>query len=30
MTRPLRITDPGAIYHITNVSQAIRQFNRVG
>jgi hypothetical protein len=30
MTRPLRITYPGAIYHITNLSQAMRQFNRVG
>lgn len=29
MTRPLRITYPSAIYHITKVSQAIRQFNRV-
>jgi len=29
MMRPLRSTYPGAIYHITNVSQAMRQFSPV-
>lgn len=29
MTRLLRITYPDAIYHITNLSQSMRQFNRV-
>jgi len=29
MARPLRTDYPGAIYDITNRSQAMRQFNRV-
>jgi len=30
MKRPLRTTYPDAIYYITNLSQAMRQFSRVG
>jgi hypothetical protein len=30
MARPLRTDYPGVIYHITSLSQAMRQFNRVG